>query len=277
MIKTLTALCITLLCATLTGCGGTPPPELTTPAVLVSPYQADRSQPLWAVAPLRNESGTSVTDSMMLADELVARIQETRGLAAVPMNRVLGAMRAVGLSEINTPADARLLAQTLGVDGVIVGSITSWDPYDPPKVGVTLGLFGRGGTMNPDTGGGSIDARDIQRSPTERNLARFDDRPLSVIVRHYDARNHEVLMNVQRYAAGRTDYRAPLGWRSYTANMDQYVQFVANESLTDLYNAERLRLARATPAPAPSRPSTPAVSTSGTPSPGSRISGVSPR
>jgi hypothetical protein len=275
MIKALTLLCTTLLCAALPACS-TPAPELTTPAVLVSPYQADRSQPLWAVAPLRNESGTSIADSMTLADELVARVQETRGLAAVPMNRVLGAMRAVGLNEINTPADAHLLAQTLGVDGVIVGSITSWDPYDPPKVGITLGLFGRGETMTPETGNGSIDARNIQRSATERTVTRFDNRPLSVIVRHYDARNHEVLMNVQRYAAGRTDYRAPLGWRSYTANMDQYCQFVANESLTELLNAERLRLARATPPPSPPAP-TRTSSPAGTSLGGTQVTGVAPR
>ncbi|HZW07064.1 MAG TPA: hypothetical protein VFF65_08060, partial [Phycisphaerales bacterium] len=52
-------------------------------------------------------------------------------------------------------------------------------------------------------------------------------------------------------AAGRTDYRAPLGWRSYTANMDQYTQFVAFQALDQLLDAERLRLARLTP---PSRP-----------------------
>lgn len=249
-IARISALCALMLTTLLTGCA-TPAPELTTPEVLVSPYQADRSQPLWAVAPLRNESGTSIAENMALADELVARVQEVRGLACVPMNRVLGAMRAIGLYEINTPADARMLAQTLGVDGVIVGSITSWDPYDPPRIGLTLGLFGRGPTMNPGTTPGTVDSRDIQRSPTERTPTRFDDRPLSVIVSHYDARNHEVLMSVQRYASGRTDYRAPLGWRSYTANMDQYTQFVAFQALSQLLDAERLRLARATPAPTP--------------------------
>ena len=234
--------------ALLTGCGTATPPELVTPEVLVSPYQADRSQPLWAVAPLRNESGTSVADTMALADELVARIQEVRGLAAVPMNRVIGAMRATGLREIATPADARMLANALGVDGVIVGSITSWDPYDPPRIGLALGLFGRGQTLVPNNNEPEgIDSRNLQKSGAERTISRFDDRPLSVIVGHYDARNHEVLMSVQRYAAGRTDYRAPLGWRSYTANMDQYSQFVAFQALDQLLDAERLRLARATP------------------------------
>ncbi len=250
MTRLLSLACFSLACACLCGCGGTPAPELVTPTVLVSPYQADRSQPLWAVAPLRNESGTSIADSMSLADELVARIQEVRGLAAVPMNRVIGAMRAIGLREINTPADARQLAQTLGVDGVIVGSITSWDPYDPPRIGLTLGLFGRGPVAEGEPPAGGVDARDLQRSTSERGITRFDERPLSVIVSHFDARNHEVLMSVQRYAAGRTDYRAPLGWRSYTANMDQFGQFVAYEALNQLLDAERLRLARVRPATA---------------------------
>lgn len=256
MTRILARACFAVACACLCGCWGPAAPELTTPAVLVSPYQADRSQPLWAVAPLRNESGTSIADSMSLADELVARILEVRGLAAVPMNRVIGAMRAIGLREVNTPSDARLLAQTLGVDGIIVGSITSWDPYDPPRIGLTLGLFGRGPTLaegEPPAGG--VDARDLQRSTAERGMTRFEERPLSVIVSHFDARNHEVLMSVQRYAAGRTNYRAPLGWRSYTANMDQFGQFVAYEALNQLLDAERLRLARVRPvAAAPTGP-----------------------
>jgi hypothetical protein len=231
-----------LAAALLTACAGSPPPELTTPEVLISPYQALSSQPLWAVAPLRNEAGTSIADSMTVADEMVARINEVRGLAAIPMNRVISTMRAIGLTEINTPSDARALATALGVDGIVVGSITAWDPYDPPKVGLTLGLYAPS-RSNTNT----LDARELTGSPTERTPTRFDERPLSVIVTHYDARNHEVLMSVQRYAAGRTDYRAPLGWRSYTANMDQYVQFVAFQSLNQLLDAERLRLARATP------------------------------
>jgi hypothetical protein len=237
---------VVLLASMLTGggCAGTPPPELTTPEVLVSPYQADRSQPLWAVAPLRNESGTSVVESMEMCDELVARVSEVRGLAAIPMNRVIATMRAIGMREVNTPGDARTLAQALGVDSIIVGSVTSWDPYDPPRIGLTLGLFGRG-PSSPAQGG--LDTRELEGSATELTPTRFDDRPLSVIVAHYDARNHEVLMSVQRYAAGRTDYRAPLGWRSYTANMDQYVQFVAFQSLSQLLDAERLRIARAAP------------------------------
>lgn len=244
MTKTLSALFT--LALFLTGCAGSPPPELTTPEVLVSPYQADRSQPLWAIAPLRNESGTSVVESMEMCDELVARVSEVRGLAAIPMNRVIATMRAIGMREVATPGDARQLAQALGVDGIIVGSVTAWDPYDPPRIGLTLGLFGRG-PSTPAQGGG-LDTRELEGSATELTTpTRFDDRPLSVIVAHYDARNHEVLMSVQRYAAGRTDYRAPLGWRSYTANMDQYVQFVAFQSLSQLLDAERLRIARATP------------------------------
>jgi len=227
-------------------------PELTAPQVLLSPYpsSAPPNTPLWAVAPLRNESGTTVADTMAMADELVAQLQQTRGLTAIPMNRVINAMRSLGMRDVATPADARTLAQALGVDALLVGSVTAWDPYDPPRVGLTLGLFGRGPTLVPG-GEGGIDARDIQRSATERLPSRFDDRPLSVIVAHFDARNHETLMEVQRYAAGRTDTQSPLGWRTYTANMDQYTQFVAFQSLGELMDAERLRLARSAPAVKP--------------------------
>jgi len=54
------------------------------------------------------------------------------------LNRTIAAMRALRMSDLKSPAEVRQLASELGVDGVIVGSITAWDPYDPPKLGIAL-------------------------------------------------------------------------------------------------------------------------------------------
>jgi hypothetical protein len=218
-----------------------PPPDLVTPSVLVSPYDSAQGEALWAVAPLRNESGTSAVDALAVTDTLIAKVQETRGVACVPLNRVIAAMRALGLPAVRTPGEARTLAQALGVDAIIAGTITAYDPYDPPTIGLTLGLYGSGtGTLAAP----GLDPRQLASSGQDVTLGRHAIRPLGVASEHADARNHEVLMDLKRYASGRVDERSALGWRSYTASMELFTQFAAHRTLERLFEAEQMRQAQ---------------------------------
>lgn len=238
--RTLSLLCSAGVVLALGACA--PQPELLTPEVLVSPYDSVQGDALWAVAPLRNESGTSAIDVLAMTDTVIGKIQETRGLSAVSTNRVLGAMRALGMQSVRTPGEARQLAAALGVDAIVVGTITAYDPYDPPTIGLTLGLYGSG------TGAGAapaaLDARQVAASPTEVSPSRFTSKPLAVVSEHFDARNHEVLMDLRRFATGRTEQHTALDWRGYTANSQLFAQFAAHQSIGRLLDAERLRLAR---------------------------------
>jgi hypothetical protein len=200
---------------------------------------------LWAVVPLANESGTTIVDPLRVTDALTNRITETRGLTALPVNRTIGAMRTLGLTQVTSVADARAIAKALGVDGVIVGSITGWDPYDPPKVGLSLALFAREGRLR--TGDQWLDPVALEMSFTDQAMlpaALIGQEPTTVVAGHLDAANHETLMEVRRYAEGRHDYDAALGWRRYTASMDLYTDFAAYWAIRGLLDEERLRLAR---------------------------------
>lgn len=217
--------------------------RLDPPDVLVAPYNAISGDVLWAVAPLANESGVSFVDSGMVADALVTRIDEVRGLACLPLNRTLAAMRARGMRSVTSPADARALAQTLGVDGIIVGTITSYDPYDPPKLGLKLALFAR----NPGVEQAALDPLKLQISYTEfdRKLASaYLSRPVATVSEHLDAANHDVLFELRRYATGRHDPSRALGWKSYLASMDLYTEFAAQVAVSRLIEQERLRVAQ---------------------------------
>ncbi len=230
----------------ITGCA-TDPDSLRPPHVLVAPYDATEGNVLWAVVPLINESGTTNADSFAISDALVARITETRGLSAVPVNRTIGAMRSLGLTQVATVADARVLAQALGADGVIVGSITAWDPYDPPKIGISVALFAREGRLR--TGDDWLDPVALEMAYTDYGLApatasAVSQAPASVVAGHLDGANHETLMEVRRYAEGRHDYDAALGWRRYLASMDLYTDFAAYWAVRGLLDKEQLRLAR---------------------------------
>lgn len=222
--------------------------ELMAPETLVSPYPAS-AEPLWAVAPLRNDSGTSVTDGSGLADALVARLNEVRGLTVLPMNRTLAAMRSLGMVEVATAEDAVALADALGVDAIIAGSLTAYDPYDPPKVGFALGLY-RGaraaGAESSRGAGAGGDPKAIQTAARD-GQARWSgqsSRPLVVVSEHLDAANHGVLMNVKRFAEGRHEPDAAFGWRRYTASMGHFEEFSAYWAAYRLLQEERLRLVR---------------------------------
>lgn len=218
-------------------------PDLVPPEALLSPYDDSTGDVLWAVAPLANESGTSVVDALGMSDAIVAKITEVHGLAALPMNRTIAAMRSLSLSAVRSPSEARMLAESLGVDGLVVGSITAYDPYNPPTIGLTLALYTR---PQPRAADLLEDPQALRSWPTERAQPRstFADAPAVVISEQLPAINHAVQMDVRNYAQGRHQQGSALGWERYLASMDLYTDFAAYRAVRLLLDEERLRQAR---------------------------------
>lgn len=218
---------------------------LKAPQTTVSPYDTSRGELLWAVVPLRNESGTLQADVLTISDRLVAAVEEVQGVRCVPLNRTLEAIVSLNLEGgVKSPADARKLAQAMGVDGVVVGSLTAWDPYTP-QLGITLALFAQSGPM-----GGEpqriTDPRELTASASGKPAAaeRFADRPVSTVSENLDGKNHQVLMDVQQYATGRTDPSSAMSWKRYVKSMDLYQEFAAHFVVDRLVQAEWSRMAR---------------------------------
>jgi len=212
------------------------------PQVLVAPYDSSQGDALWAVVPLANESGVSFANTDLVADSLIAKINEARGVACLPLNRTIAAMRARGMTAVRSPGDARMLANALGVDALVIGSITAYDPYNPPKLGIALAVFAR--ENRPSNG---VDPMKLQMAYTDRDpgvQTQFLDRPIATMSEHFDGANHEVQMAIQRYSAGRHEPASALGWRGMLASMDLYVEFAAHEAVSRLLEQERLRLAQ---------------------------------
>jgi len=216
-------------------------PDLVPPGVVVSPYAADAAL---AVIPLRNESGASFVDSDAVTDKIIAALSQARGLRCLPLNRTIEAMRALELTAVTTPIQAQQVARAMGVDGIVVGTITAYDPYNPPVFGVSLALFAQ-----PSLGGGGggplDDPRILSFQATDAGYTGgSSNEPTSVESVHLDARHHDVLLAMQRYARGRKDAGTALDWRVYTASMDLFTQFGAHEAVRGLLDNEWLRLAR---------------------------------
>jgi hypothetical protein len=221
------------------GCGS--PPELVPPGLVVSPYAADAA---FAVVPLRNESGASFVDADALTDKVVAELSKARGLNCVPLNRTIEAMRALEIPMVRTPIEANQLARAMGVDGIVAGTITAYDPYDPPVIGISLALYAQP-SLGGDGGGPLSDPRLLSIQATDAGYTGAgSDEPASVESVHLDARSHDVLLALRQYAEGRTERATALDWRVYTASMDLYTQFGAHEAVRGLLDREWLRLAR---------------------------------
>lgn len=221
--------------------------QMYPPGVIVSPYATFEGDVLWAVIPPRNESGTSLADDLEIGDSIVAAAQGIRGVRCLPLNRSIEAMRQLGLSRgIQSSRDAHKIAEYLGADAVLAGSITAYDPYNPPAFGLALALYAKPGAM-ANASQSKLDSRALTMAFTDFGTfdgLTFAGEPVSVVSEHLDARNHEVLMAVKSYAEGRSDHESALAWRVHTASMKLYTQFAAHHTIGRLIDEEWLRLAR---------------------------------
>lgn len=243
-------LAATLLISTISmgGCAINSPREMMyPPGVIVSPYDTSEGDVLWAVLPPVNESGTSLADELLIGDSIVAAAQGIRGVRCLPVNRTVEAVRSLGFTRgIQSSSDAHKVAEYLGADAVLAGSITAYDPYDPPVLGLALALYARPGAM-ANAAQAKLDSRALTMAFTDFGTfdgLSFAGEPVSVVSEHLDARDHSVLMAVRSYAQGRSDHTSALAWRVYTASMDLYTQFVAHHTVGRLIDEEWLRLSR---------------------------------
>jgi len=238
---------LTLMMLLLGGCG-LMQPKAADP--LAAPYASRR---VWAVAPLRNESGSLHADGLMFADRFARALENAQGLDTLPVNRTLEAMQALRMEQITSPAEAMQLMHALGADGLVVGTLTAYDPYDPPKVGIAMELY-----LNRDVEAlEMLDPRLLAEAavdPSPRRTSPQRRQPVSVASAFLDAADPMVRQQLKRYAVDRgkaNDPRFKLfteqddHWRLYRISIDLYAEFVGYEMSRRLLDVERQRLSLA--------------------------------
>ncbi|MHC5022904.1 MAG: hypothetical protein ACYTGG_03175 [Planctomycetota bacterium] len=226
--------CLLLLAA---GCGQ----RLEAPLGLHSPYG---EQQLWAVAPLANESGVSFVDTAQLADVFADQVQQVAGVNVLPVNRVIVAMREADMPAVQTLGDARTLMNHLDVDALVVGTVTAYDPYRPPRLGLAVQLF----AADQDRAFSSFNPRDLTHT-TVGELAPgglTGGEPVAQAAGIFDAANHDTLMSLRTYAAGRTEPDSAYGDDIYLVRMELFARFVSFQLIRDLLTEEQARLTLAT-------------------------------
>lgn len=232
-----------LLCAAAAAAGiGTAgcaqrPPEYGTEFGLTLP--ASRRE-IWAVAPAVNLSGQREVDPILQADLVYGQVQQVRGLTVVPVNRVVEVYAALRIEQVQSAEQAALVCDLLGCDGLLVPTVTAYDPYNPPKLGASLHLFRKPGSYARPA---NVDPRDLARRaspPPEQSVpAREADAVQAVGM--YDAANGSVRQALFAYARGRHDPLGPMGHGEYLASMDRYAGFVYHDLADDLLRAVRNR------------------------------------
>lgn len=217
------------LSAALSGCGA----RFADPSTIVSPLGGAR---LWGVAPFANESGTSVVDTPQIADSFMQEAQQVEGIDVIPVNRVIRAMRDLGLEQITSPADAGTVMNVLDLDALVVGTVTAYDPYRPMTLGLAVQLYAR-----PPAGRrGELDSRTLTHSTgfAAAPGAFGPAPPVASAAGVFDAANHRTLRQLTEYAVGRTEPSDPAGLDLYLLSMDWYAQFVCYRLLHDLLLVE---------------------------------------
>ena len=93
-----------------------------------------------AVAPFFNQSQERAVDGREVALAYYAELQKVPGFEVVPVGVTEVALREHNL-DLASPEDALRLARILNVDAVVVGSITDFHPYYPPRIGLSVNWY----------------------------------------------------------------------------------------------------------------------------------------
>ncbi len=217
----------------------------TTPAPrLAAPY-ADRQ--VWAVAPFLNESGVSRADGLTTAEVFAREAQDIRGVDVIPVPRTRFVMLEEQIFAIGSQADAERLMNVLDVDGLVVGTITAYDPYPPLVLGLSVTLFQR------DDEPYVLDVRDLARAPRDGTLPdpALSRAPASEATRIFDGRDEVVIAEREMFAVTHTPPDTAYGTEIFTVSMPLFTQFASHRLLFDLLRQEQTRLSRETPQTSP--------------------------
>jgi hypothetical protein len=105
-----------------------------------------------AVLPFFNQSAEPTVDGDAVAMAYYNELQTIPGFEVMPVGvakQMLAASVAVTGHEPRGGADFQRLAQMMNVDAVLVGSVTEYSPYYPPRVGLAVDWYAANPSFHP--------------------------------------------------------------------------------------------------------------------------------
>ncbi|HVA45170.1 MAG TPA: hypothetical protein VNH11_02190 [Pirellulales bacterium] len=120
-------------------------PEASRQATVHNPFpQLQRV----AVAPFFNLSTEPTVDGRQVALAYFSELQHVPGFEVIPIGVVEKTLEAQRM-QLNGPAEARKLAQILDVDAVVVGAVTDFSPYYPPRIALQIEWYAANPNFHP--------------------------------------------------------------------------------------------------------------------------------
>lgn len=93
-----------------------------------------------AVAPFVNLSAERVVDGRRFALAYSAELQKIPGYQVIPVGVTEQAMVDLKI-DLDSPEDAVKLAKSLGADAIVIGAVTDYTPYYPPRIGLQVSWY----------------------------------------------------------------------------------------------------------------------------------------
>ncbi len=189
----------------------------------IDTQRANEAPTVIVVAPVINLSDNADIDTLKVTDWVASELLEFPGFAVIPVNMTLAALVRQGKARVETPGDARWLANEFDADATLVAAITEYDPYDPQRVGLILQWYGqkRSVRSSPGLETGSRQAGSV----TPASGGSEGDAPAYQVQRSFSAADERELELLRAYASSRGGENSPYGWRKYAKSQELFVRY----------------------------------------------------
>lgn len=101
-----------------------------------------------AVAEFVNQSGEPTINGRRIAEMYVNELQQFQGFEVLPVSVTMNVVRELHVN-LADPDHRRKLCMALGVDAVVIGSITEFTPYYPPRCGLAVNWYAANPCFHP--------------------------------------------------------------------------------------------------------------------------------
>lgn len=101
-----------------------------------------------AILPFYNQSNEPTVDGEAVAMAYYNELQAIPGFEVMPVGVARQFYAASGI-EPRTTADFQKLARLMNVDAVLVGSVTEYSPYYPPRIGIAVDWYAANPSYHP--------------------------------------------------------------------------------------------------------------------------------
>ena len=181
-----------------------------------------------AVLPVYNQTGQPTFDGEEFGTVLATELLKVPGYRVVRP----AALRAAGQTVPRTAEEALRLGRTLKADAVLVVAVTDHQPYDPPRIAVSVQLF----RTSPRGMSGSeldrlVESASWKRGPLEMSADKAGHW-IAAFEELFDAREERVRGKIRQYA--RTEHESDSGFleeREFLAVQSRFFQFVSSQIL----------------------------------------------